>query len=156
MRFNHEDFYEIHRMKFDSKKDLLFCTVILGINAFLIGIAIFAILMGDVGKDGYWAMILIFAVVVLLFWLFFGTDYELSKEHGLKYRSGPFRGKIAVDRITEIVKGKTLWVGFRPATARKGLIVKYDRYNEIYISPKTNETFIEKILELNGKIKIAE
>jgi|SRR5690606_14651689 len=143
-------------MKFDSKKDLLFCTVILGINTFLIGVAVFAIVMGEMEKDEYWALILIFAVVGLLFWLFFGTDYELSKENGLSYRSGPFRGKISVDRITEIIKGKTLWVGFRPATARKGLIVKYDRFNEIYISPKTNESFIEKILELNGEIKITE
>ncbi len=80
----------------------------------------------------------------------------MTKENGLLYKSGPFNGKISIDRITEIVKGKTLWVGFRPATSRKGLIVKYDKYNEIYISPKTNESFIEKILELNGKIKITE
>src|SRR5690606_3359571 len=99
MRFNHEDFYEIHRMKFDSKKDLLFSTVILGINAFLIGVAVFAIVMGDMDKEGYLALILIFAVVGLVFWLYYGTRYELTKENGLKYRSGPFKGKIAVDRI---------------------------------------------------------
>ena len=143
-------------MKFDSKKDLLFSTVILGINTFLIGVAVFAIVKGDMDKEGYLALILIFAVVGLVFWLFYGTGYELTKENGLIYRSGPFKGKIAVDRITEIIKGKTLWVGFRPATARKGLIIKYDRFNEIYISPKTNETFIEKILQLNGRIKITE
>ncbi len=143
-------------MKFDSKKDTLFSMIILGLNAFLIGITIFGIVNGEIEKDEYWAVILILAVVGFLFWLYFGTSYELSKENGLIYRSGPLNGKISVERITEIVKGKTLWVGFRPATSRKGLIVKYDKYNEIYISPKTNEAFIEKILELNGQIKITE
>jgi hypothetical protein len=143
-------------MKFDSKKDILFSIIILGINTFLIGITIAGIINEEMEKDEYWTIILIFAVVGLLFWLYFGTNYELSKENGLIYKSGPFNGKINIDRITEIIKGKTLWIGFRPATSRKGLIVKYDKYNEIYISPKTNESFIEKILELKGNIKITE
>ncbi|GHC59093.1 PH domain-containing protein [Ulvibacter litoralis] len=143
-------------MKFDSKKDILFSVVILGMNAFLIGITIVGIASGEMEKDEYWTLFLILAVVGLLFWLYFGTNYELTKENKLIYRSGPFNGKISIDRITEIIKGKTLWVGFRPATSRKGLIVKYDNYNEIYISPKTNELFIEKILELNRDIKISE
>lgn len=141
-------------MKFKSKKDLLFSFFILGINAFLIGITLMGIGKGELEKDEYWVLLLIAAVIGLLFWLYFGTNYELSKEHELLYRSGPFKGKIHVSRITEIIKGKTLWVGFRPATARNGLIIKYDTYNEIYISPKTNESFIEKILELNEGIKI--
>lgn len=143
-------------MKFESKKDILFSIIILGLNTFLIGITVVGIVSGETEKDEYWALFLILAVVGFLFWLYFGTNYELSKENGLVYRSGPMNGKISIDRITEIVKGKTLWVGFRPATSRKGLIVKYDKYNEIYISPKTNELFIEKILELNGQIKITE
>lgn len=134
----------------------MFSVLIFGINAFLIGIAIFATLVGEMQKEGYWPLILILIVVGFLFWLYFGTSYELTKENGLSYRSGPFHGTIGVDRITEIIKGKTLWVGFRPATARKGLIVKYDRFNEIYISPKTNESFIEKLLELNETIRITE
>lgn len=127
------------QMKFESKKDILFSVIILGLNTFLIGITILGLINGEMEKHEYWTMILVFGVVGLLFWLCFGTNYELSKEDGLIFRSGPFNGKIRIDRITEIVKGKTLWVGFRPATSRKGLIIKYDKYNEIYISPKTNE-----------------
>jgi hypothetical protein len=142
-------------MKFESKKDILFSTIILGLNTFLIGIMLFGLISGTLKKHEYWTIILVFGVVGLLFWMYFGTNYELSKD-GFIYRNGPINGKISVNRITEIVKGKTLWVGLRPATSRKGLIVKYDKYNEIYISPKTNEAFIEKILELNNKIKISE
>ena len=103
----------------------------------------------------HWPLILILVVTGMFLWIYFGTSYELS-QYGFIYRFGPMNGKISINRIKEIVKGKTLWMGFRPATARKGLIIKYDLYNEIYISPKTNESFIEKILELNGNIKITE
>jgi len=142
-------------MKFESKKDILFSTIILGLNTFLIGIILFGLISGTMEKHEYWTIILVFGVVGLLFWMYFGTNYELSKDEFI-YRNGPINGKISIHRITEIVKGKTLWVGCRPATSRKGLIVKYDKYNEIYISPKTNEVFIEKILEINNKIKISE
>lgn len=142
-------------MKFESKKDTLFTCFILIINAFLIGVLISILGKGTMETHKYWGVIVILSCVFLLFWLYFGTNYELSKD-GFFYRNGPFKGKISLNRITEIVKGKTLWVGFRPATARKGLIIKYDKFNELYISPKTNESFIEKLLELNKNIKITE
>ena len=143
-------------MKFESKKDTLFSVIILGTNVFLIIVTIAGILKGEMKKGEYWSLIPVLGIVGFLFWLYFGTNYELTKENGLIYRSGPFNGKISLERITEIIKGKTLWVGFRPATARKGLIIKYDKFNEIYISPKNNESFIKKILELNKTIKITQ
>lgn len=143
-------------MKFESRKDLFFSAVILGLNAFLVGVLSFGLFSGNMDIQDLWTILLILGVVGLLFWLYFGTHYKLSKEDGLLYRSGPFSGKIKIERITEITKGKTLWVGLKPATARKGLIVKYDKYNEIYISPKTNDSFVEKILELKSDIKISD
>jgi hypothetical protein len=143
-------------MKFESKKDILFSSIILGVSVFLIGLIISNVLNGKMETQGYWPFFPVFGIVGLLLWLYFGTTYELSKTDGLIYRHGPFKGKIKMENISEIVKGKTLWVGFRPATARRGLIIKYDKFNELYISPKTNEMFIEKILELNSAIKIVE
>lgn len=143
-------------MKFESRKDIFFSSVILGISVFLTAIMVSHIVNGKIETEGFWPSILLFSVIALLLWLYFGTNYELSKKDGLIYRSGPFNGKINADRITEVIKGKTLWVGFRPATARKGLIIKYDKYNELYITPKTNEAFINTLLELNKAIKISE
>ncbi|WP_127844130.1 PH domain-containing protein [Psychroflexus aestuariivivens] len=74
----------------------------------------------------------------------------------LKYKSGFISGCISIDEIREIIVGKTLWVGLRPATARHGLIVKYQKYEQIYITPLTNEKFIDTILKLNPEIKIVE
>lgn len=100
-----------------------------------------------------WTDILLLSVDGLLIWIYFGTNYELTQSE-LKYNSGPMRGKISLEKINEIVKGKTMWSGIKPATAKNGLIIKYGKYDEIYISPKTNDMFINKILELKNDIKI--
>ncbi|WP_179317025.1 PH domain-containing protein [Winogradskyella undariae] len=143
-------------MKFESKKDILFSVIILGLNAFFITIIVLGLINGEIEQQEYWPLIVIFGVVILIFWLFFGTNYELTKQDGLIYKCGPLKGQIKIEEITQIIKGKTLWVGLKPATSRNGLIIKYNKYDEIYISPKTNETFIKKILELNSNIKITE
>lgn len=93
--------------------------------------------------------------VILLHWVYFGTQYELTTTE-LRYRCGPLKANIEIERIHEIIRGKTLWSGTKPATARKGLIIKYDKHNEIYISPDSNETFIREIKALKPEIKITE
>ena len=75
-------------------------------------------------------------------------------EQVLSYKSGPIRGQIEISRVREIVVGKTLWLGLKPATARNGIIVKYDKYNELYKSPETNDLFIQHLLKLDKGIKI--
>lgn len=140
-------------MKFKSRKDYFFSLIIFGICSFLIGITVYGHITGEIEPKEYWTSVVIFALVGFVFWTFFTTNYELNQTHFI-YRSGPFRGEIKIESIRKIEVGKTMWVGLKPATARKGLIVHYDKFNEIYISPKTNELFIQKILELNSEIEI--
>ncbi|MCM4161814.1 hypothetical protein FHG64_02655 [Antarcticibacterium flavum] len=138
-------------MKFKSRKDLFFQLLSFGLSGLFCGIIVFRAFSN--GYEFVWTDILMLLVVGFLMWLNFGTEYELTQTE-LKYKSGPVRGKIKLERIVEIIEGKTLWSGLKPATARNGLIIKYDKYDEIYISPKTNNTFLTKILELNKDIKI--
>jgi hypothetical protein len=141
-------------MKFKSKKDRLFQLLGFSIIGFFIGIILFRIFSDGIENYNFmWTDIFMLTVAGFLVWLGLGTNYELTQTE-LKYKSGPIRGKIEIDKIHEIIKGKTLWSGLKPATARNGLIIKYEKYNEIYISPKTNDSFVKKILELNDKIKI--
>ena len=141
-------------MKFTSRKDILFQLIGFSIIGFFIGIILYRIFSNGIENYNFmWTDIIMLAVAGFLIWLGLGTNYELTQTE-LKYKSGPIRGKIEIDKIHEIIKGKTLWSGLKPATARNGLIIKYEKYNEIYISPKTNDSFVKKILELNGKIKI--
>jgi hypothetical protein len=141
-------------MKFKNRKDILFQLLGFSIIGFFIGIILFRIFSDGIENYNFiWTDIFMLTVAGFLIWLGLGTNYELTQTE-LKYKSGPIRGKIEIDKIHEIIKGKTLWSGLKPATARNGLIIKYEKYNEIYISPKTNDSFLKKILELNDKIKI--
>lgn len=141
-------------MKFKSRKDLLFQVLTFGFIGLFIGIILFQTFFNKVVNfESVFSDFLLLLVIGFLLWLNFGTEYELTQTK-LKYRSGPIRGEIEIERIKEIVKGKNLWSGLKPATARNGLIIKYDKYEEIYISPKTNNTFIVKILEYKKDIKI--
>lgn len=141
-------------MKFTSKKDPFFSTLILGSVAFLFGFPVLGILFGWLEKSDFWVAIPFSAIIFLLLWIYFGTNYELT-ETELLYRSGPLRGRIKIDQIREIKKGKTLYAGLKPATSRKGLIIKYQKFDEIYISPDTNELFIEEIVKRNKNIIIS-
>ena len=145
----------MRKMKFRSKKDILFKSIVLGSNAILALITILLTLNGPFGLMNLGLLILIVGVIVFWIWTYFGTEYELT-EIDFIIRSGPIKRKIKVDRIKEIVKGRTLWIGNWPATAKKGLIIKYDNYNLVNISPETTEKFIAKILDINSGIKVTE
>ena len=142
-------------MKIKSRKDILFQFLTFGLSSFFATIILFQVFMKN--WDG--GLIIVYIIMILtigfLLWIYFRTEYELTKTE-LKYKSGPINGEIIIDEITEIIKNKTLWSGLKPATSRNGLIIKYKKFEEIYISPETNDIFINKILEINRSIKITE
>ena len=141
-------------MKFTSRKDVFFKLVILIITSVLLVLAFLEIyFVGVHTLVSIFVAMLILSVAGFLLWSFFDTYYELTQTE-LLYRSGPIHGRIKIKDIKEITKGKTLWSGLRPATARNGLIIKYLNYEEIYISPNTNDSFITKVLELNKSVKV--
>jgi PH (Pleckstrin Homology) domain-containing protein len=137
-------------IQYKSRKDGLFTTIFILIGALLFGIAVFNF---QQNITSYIATIIILLTLSFLAWIFFGTKYEISSEY-LNYKSGPIFGKIKIANIKEIEKEKTLWVGLKPATAQKGLIIKYNKFDEIYITPLTNDSFIEELLKLNPTIQI--
>lgn len=83
-------------------------------------------------------------VIVFLVWLWFDTSYKLTPTH-LYYCSGPFRGKILLHDIQDIRKAKKMAAGYRPALGFDGLIIKYSKYDELYISPKNRDQFLQYV-----------
>ena len=137
-------------LKFKSKKDKLFEAITIGIVVFCIGTIIKTGFATGLDK---WSVLILLLVCGFLLWSYYGTYYELTQTQ-LKYNCGPIKGAVEVKEIREIIKGQTLWVGLKPATARKGLIIKYGKFDEIYMSPETTDEFINRLLELNDAIKI--
>lgn len=141
-------------MKFKSDTDILFDVFIFGPVLILL-VLLFGIIKNfDSGRDAL-PLIFILIAVALLMWLRFGTYYIIAGSR-LLYRCGPIRGSIAILSVHTLIKNKTLWVGVKPALARKGIIIKYNKYDDIYISPKDKDKFIEELLKRNGNIKIEE
>lgn len=91
----------------------------------------------------------------LLIWILVDTNYRLEGSY-LKYKSGPIRGKIDIYRIHTIEhqKGWMIQSNLKPGLGSKGLIIKYNKYDDIYISPKKKQAFINALLEINSHIEI--
>ena len=104
-------------MKFFSRKDILFTSIITLICLLLVMIMTFILFNSQIGVAQLFSLTIISLVVLFLLWIFFDTKYELTKSH-LKYKSGPIRGKIDIYSIRKIIKGKTVWAGLKPATAK--------------------------------------
>ncbi len=89
----------------------------------------------------------------LIIWIYIDTSYKIENNQ-LIYRSGYLRGAININEITEILKDKTMWFGVKPALSGNGLVIKYNKYDDIYIAPKDNEEMITDLLNINSNIKI--
>lgn len=98
-------------------------------------------------------VVIISLSALLLISLFVNTSYSISDTH-LQYASGPFRGEIPIESIQKIKKNTTKYSGLKPALAGNGLIIYYNKYDEIYISPDSSESFVEQLLKLNPSIQV--
>jgi hypothetical protein len=129
------------------------------INYLLIGSVLLPIIIFFIDKNTFtekpFILLPLLSPLVLIFWIYFDTYYKIENNE-LIYRSGFLRGKVEIPMIKEILKGKTMWSGIKPALARNGLIIKFNKYDEIYIAPESNDELISDLLKVNSEIKIAE
>lgn len=94
-------------------------------------------------------------IASLILWILFDTKYKI-RENNLQYYSGPIRGKIDILKINKIENVKTWYVTslFKPALGSYGLTITYNKFDDIYISPKNNEDFIAELLKINPNIHV--
>ena len=96
----------------------------------------------------------ILAATTLMMISFYPHTYYRIDGDALRWRSSILFGKFSVSSIREVVVNQTLWVGTKPATARNGVIIYYNKYDEIYFSPADNEAFVAALLEINPEIEV--
>ncbi len=96
-------------------------------------------------------------VSALVLWILLGTYYFISNAH-LYYRCGPFRGKINIMNIRKVehdnhfIKTSLMKLGL----SRKGFKIYYDKFDDIYLSPKDKESFLEVLLSINPNIIVID
>lgn len=98
-------------------------------------------------------LVIISLTATLLVSLFMNTNYALSETH-LQYASGPFKGEILIESIQKIKKNTSKYIGFKPNIANNGLVIYYNTFDEIYISPDSSDSIIERLLKINPSIQV--
>ena len=153
---------------FQSRKDLLF----IGVMVFVISACLFPIgsilYKNPLDSEGLIALSILVPTTLLLVSFFTHTYYVIDHEQ-IKWRSGPLKGVLNIGEIKEIIVGTSVYVGMRPATARNGVL---DRFNmasskiregstlpsgfldEIYFSPSDNKLFVQSILMHNPNVQV--
>jgi len=139
-------------MEFRSRKDSLIALIIVAVILLTLGIPTFQYLRVGWHSE-MWLGLVNLPVVGLLLWLWCDTGYRIDDTY-IHYRSGPFRGRIEIASIRQVEPNKTRWVGFRPALARRGIVVNYNKYDEIYFSPDDNDAFVQALLNVRADIAV--
>jgi hypothetical protein len=100
-------------------------------------------------------IVIVSLVIGFLLWVLLDTRYVI-KNHFLLYRSGPIRGRINIEQIQKIKKHSGLYVPvtLKPALDTKGLIITYNKYDDLFISPIKSDLFLEELMKINPKIEI--
>ena len=113
------------------------------------------ILFSNEQSTGLYFVCLLYLIIQgMLVWMWFDTGYKI--EGGiLSYRSGILNGKIAIDSIRKIEKKKELFGGLKPALGTNGIIVHYNKFDDIYLSPENQEAFAQELKARNPQIEIS-
>jgi hypothetical protein len=136
-------------MRFETKRDKTFVFIFLFVFLLYSGIAIFSIITeNDFSVLRPFSGVLLF--LALLFYLILKTTYFVLKENYLICKTLFFKKVIPYSSIRKIEKQKGIYAGVKFSTAWKGLIVHYNQFDELLISPEREDDFIA---ELESRLK---
>lgn len=136
-------------MHFKTKVDWFYKSII------LILLAVFIVGEVSIYKDNNTLEAIIFGLIFLLIISFliaaiFTTHFTFESDH-LLCKSSFWKKKIPYSTIKKIERQESvIYGGWKMSTAIKGLIITYNSYDELLISPKNEDKFI---LMLNSKIR---
>jgi hypothetical protein len=135
-------------MRFETKKDksLLY---IFGFAFFIyFGVTVFSILLEDDYKI-IWPFSVVLILLGLLLIAISKTTYFVLTKDKLICKSLFLKKEILFNSIRSIERYKGfIFTDQKMSTSRKGLIIHYNKYDEIFISPQNEDTFI---LELENR-----
>ncbi len=125
---------------------------------FFLSIPIIAFLDEKLGTTERVIVCSISIIVTCIFiWMFLDTKYSIENEM-ITYNAGPFKGKVAIQSIHKIKfhDGIIVPVMWRIALDTKGIIVHYNKFDDIYFSPKNQKEFMDELIKINPNIQLIE
>lgn len=99
--------------------------------------------------------IILALATALIIWVLLDTRYVI-KNSFLLYRSGPFRGRIDIAKIQKIKRhsGMFVPVSMKPALDTKGFIITINNFDDVFVSPKNSDLFLQEIQKINPKVEV--
>lgn len=141
-------------MVFKPKKDWFFPVVLLFVGVIYSAVAVY-VLIEEEDHSSIYGLGLVFFLLMLLFWVIQKTtSYRIDSEDKLICKMLFLKKTISISTIKSIEDSNGLYVGWKMNTAWKCLVVKYNKYDELLISPAQESEFIKTILELNPTIHV--
>ena len=138
---------------FRSRKGWTAGLCIWGTVAVLLVAAVIPVIQSGL-NNGAWILAALLAILIFfLSWIWFGTYYVLTPYY-LTYRSGPFRGNIPIPAIEWVEHQHIVYSGMRAALAYNGLLIHYNKYDTIYVSPTNKAAFIYSLQKFNPNVKV--
>lgn len=140
-------------MRFKSSTNLTVKLIFLFVILILIGTTIPIILCED--KLGSIVISIINgSLIILLIWIYYKTEYIISNDI-LICRTAFIKKKIKISTINKITihKGVVVPTLCKISTDIEGLIITYQKYEEIYISPENSTQLIDELIKINPNIK---
>ena len=81
------------------------------------------------------------------------TYYQLYG-NTLFYRSGFTKGSIPISSIRKVNKQSKMIGDFKASLSGNGLLLIYNKYDELFIAPKDPEALLAGLLKINPKIEV--
>ena len=141
-------------MKFKNTLSPIYILISFGMLALTAGIAINRYFeKGSLSSDIIPLSITGITSAYFLFFVFKRVGAYKIKDGLIIYNMPPFSGKIDISQIRKVEIGKTKYVGLKASTAIKGLVIHYNKYDDILLGPKNQKLFVEMLKEQNPNIE---
>ena len=142
-------------MVFKSSKNYIMISLLWLIIIFLLIIPFIPEKTEESEKTVFFGLFILYGISGVLIWILLDTKYSI-KDNKLFYCSGPIRGSIKIEQIRKVEHWNKWYVTsfLKPALGKDGLIIHYEKYEDIYISPKNKEIFITALREINPTIEV--
>lgn len=103
--------------------------------------------------EGEWLGLLgLVAVVGFILFLSKTTQYIINENQLIVKSTWIVNVRIDISKITKVEKSNSILSS--PALSLDRLLVRYNKYDEVLISPKEKKEFIDELLKINPTIEI--
>jgi hypothetical protein len=134
-------------MIFKTKVDLFYKLVVAFVFV-LFSIVLYSIDFEEDVFGFYFTLILQILILLFLIASALTTKFTLSSTE-LICETFYWKKRIQLDTIRKVEKQTSLFAGWKISTAYKGVIITYNKYDELLISPENEEKFL---LEVTNRI----